>query len=230
MKWQMRCLALVRQEHRAYSAKGLLFQRVSEDVRSRSGPDPLQTVMTSAPNLRRWATNGGSHRWTAPQPSDGQLATAAECGRHAPDHLPWAGRQPGTIREIRPLHLSVVEVRAFDVAAGSAKTFLLSKIALPGPDVSLIAYAASTSRRRTRGAQPRGEDGGVRPRSAGAGVGGTMLERDEVSLSYIYAYFKNGKPRRRTPIRLMFNERPKSLRRTRARLHCPDSRGGRIER
>jgi len=115
------------------------------------------------------------------------------------------GRQPGAVRAIRPLQVTDTEVRALDVVEGIAKTFVLDRMELPRPSVAAPEYQApppAGAEEPDRDLQALLADHVPALQALGWEVD---LSPDSISLACVYAYFKNGKPRKRTPISLMYS-------------------------
>jgi hypothetical protein len=115
------------------------------------------------------------------------------------------GSQPGTVREIRPLQVTDLEVRAYDVAAGMAKTFVLARMVLPGGGETLVAYEPPPP--RPPGEEERRDIEALMRAHVPAleKLGWEVtLSPDTIALASIYAYFKNGKPRKATAVSLTY--------------------------
>src|SRR4051812_48585883 len=83
--------------------------------------------------------------------ADGLKDRLAACA--ATGEVVWiiyhGGSQPGTIREVKPLHVAADEMQALDVGTGVAKTFVLSKVELAAGTAAAPSYdpnAASLAR------------------------------------------------------------------------------------
>jgi hypothetical protein len=128
------------------------------------------------------------------------LAAAAEAGTTI-RIIYHGGHQPGAIRTIQPLKVTETEVRARDPVDGLAKTFVLARMELPGTGVPAAEYTRAEADEGNRDIVALlGEH-----RSALETLGWEVeLQPTHIWLSHIYAYYKNGKPRRATRVQLMY--------------------------
>jgi hypothetical protein len=115
------------------------------------------------------------------------------------------GSQPGTVREIRPMRVTETEVRAYDVTAGIAKTFVLAKLALPPDGAPLVAYQAIPESVGDEPWQPLDVLMGAHLARLEALGWKVRLESNMLTVARIYTYFKNGKPRWETPLMLTYS-------------------------
>ena len=103
------------------------------------------------------------------------------------------GSQPGSVRDLYPIEVTIREVRAREVATGATKTFLLSKMEVASLNTSTGQY--DLERRKKQ------EFGDVSIQEAFSGYVAAFkemgwhvhIEEDSISL---HRYFKNGKPRK----------------------------------
>jgi hypothetical protein len=101
------------------------------------------------------------------------------------------GSQPGAMRDVRPLEVTAEDLRALDVAAGIAKTFVLSRIELPGVNTLAAAYVP-----RLPGQEDEGSLGtAMRAHVPALEAAGwhVLLSADGVA---VHGLFKNGKLRK----------------------------------
>ena len=101
------------------------------------------------------------------------------------------GSQPGTVREVRPIAVSDVDLVAHCIASGTRKTFNMARIEIPAsPDVR--AYRPDPPTRDDRPLGTIVQEALPELRALGWHV---EVREDAVSLQTI-SFFKNGKPRK----------------------------------
>jgi len=114
------------------------------------------------------------------------------------------GSQPGTIREIIPVAVTIREMTARDVATGIIKTFILSKVQIPVSNMDLPHYDPNAA------PFPKDEIHRTIKEVLSNKVSeieamGWHVELNDEAAS-VHHYFKNGKPRKTPIVSLVYHE------------------------